>query len=71
MNGLHLIANFLGNNSASDYEVIVSNRIGSCNKMRCRMAIKLHLLQSHLYFFPENPRAVSNEQGKILMETRY
>jgi hypothetical protein len=43
----------------------------------CAMSLKVHFLNDHLDYFPENPGAVSEEQGERFyqdikeMETRY
>jgi len=31
--------------------------------LRCKVSLKVHFLQSHLDFFPENFEAVSDEHG--------
>ena len=45
--------------------------------MGCRMSLKIHFLHSHLYFFPPNLGAVSDEHGErfhqdiMKMESNY
>ena len=49
----------------------------SYEKLGCNMSVKVHFLQSHLDYFPENLGAVSEEQGERFhqdiktMEKRY
>ena len=38
--------------------------ISNLGVMGCNMSIKLHFLNSHIDYFPENLGAVSEEQGK-------
>ena len=72
-----LSANILGNNKAPQYKEGVYNLIKSYKEMGCHMSHKIHFLHSNLDFFPENLKAVSDEQGEHFhkdiktMETRY
>ena len=69
--------NFLGNKKSPTYKEGVKNLIDAYKEMNCRMSLKIHFLQSHLDFFPENLGAVSDEQGERfhqdiqMMEKRY
>lgn len=38
--------------------------LNAYHKMGCNMSLKIHFLDSHLDFFPENLGAVSDEQGE-------
>jgi hypothetical protein len=68
---------FLGNFKASNYRDIVGELLNSYKDMGCNMSLKMHFLDSHLYFFPENLGAVSDEHGEPFhqdisaMEKRY
>ena len=68
---------FLGNKKADNYHVLVTTMLFGYCDLGCKMSIKLHFLHSHLDEFPNNPGAVSDEQGKqfhqnlMTMEHRY
>ena len=55
----------------------ISNNGCICAKFCCNMSLKIHLLHSHLDFFPKNLGAVSNEHGErfhqeiSIMKRRY
>jgi len=56
--------NFLGNNKVPDFEEIVSDMIENYERLKCLMNVKLHFLDSHLNYFPENLGDYSEEQGE-------
>jgi hypothetical protein len=66
-----VIAKFLGNYKDHNYKQIVGKMLG------CAMRLKVHFLNAHLDYFPENLGAVSEEHGERFhqdikeMETRY
>ena len=68
---------FLDNKKADNYHVLVTTILLAYRDLGCRMSIKLHFLHSHLDEFPNNPGAVSDEQGErfhqdfMTMEHRY
>jgi len=68
---------FLGNHKAANYQDVVQDLLTSYKAMGCNMSLKIHLLESHLDFFPENLGAVSDEHGErfhhdiMTMENRY
>ena len=68
---------FLGNHRAENYSAIVKELLASYRNLGCNMSLKIHFLDSHLDFFPENLGAVSDEHGErfhqdiLSMETRY
>ena len=72
-----LCENFLGNHKSPDYREGVQKLLIAYKKMECRMSLKIHFLDSHLDFFPENLGAVNDEQGQQFhqdiqaMEHRY
>lgn len=72
-----LCENFLGNHKSPAYRDGVQNLLSAYKEMECRMSLKIHFLDSHLDFFPENLGAVSDEQGERFhqdiqgMEDRY
>lgn len=72
-----VVANFLGNVKADNYKDIVSELLSAYKGMGCNMSLKIHFLDSHLDFFPENLGAVSDEHGERFhqdisaMENRY
>lgn len=72
-----LVTNFLGNNKSNDYVRVVKRCIGAYRRLGSSMSLKIHLLDSHLDFLPENLGAVSDEHGErfhqdiSVMESRY
>ena len=65
---LAVMANFLGNKKADNYETLVANMLSAFRDLGCNMSVKLHYLYSHLDRFPENLGAVSDEQGQWFHE---
>ncbi len=69
--------NFLGNNKADNYRVLVSKLLASYQNQGVNMSLKIHMLHSHLDFFPPNLGDLSDEQGErfhqemLKMEKRY
>jgi len=45
---------FYRNNKVPDFEEIVSDMIENYERLECLMNVKLHFLDSHLNYFPEN-----------------
>lgn len=72
-----VVANFLGNYKSADYVNVVQTCIRAYRQLGCNMSLKIHLLDSHLNFFPENLGSVSDEHGErfhqdiSVMESRY
>jgi hypothetical protein len=72
-----VVKKFLGNCKDTDFENIVGNMMKNLKALGCSMSLKLHFLDSHLSYFPENLGAVSEEQGERFhqdikeMERRY
>ncbi|GBM32553.1 hypothetical protein AVEN_187143-1 [Araneus ventricosus] len=72
-----VIISFLGNKKDPNYKSIVEEMIKKFKILVCSMSLKVHFLDSHLDYFPENLGAVSEEQGEIFhqdikeMERRY
>ena len=68
---------FLGYHKALNYQDVVQDPLTSCKAMGCNMNLKIHFLESHLDFFPENLSEVSDEhderfnQDIVAMEKRY
>ena len=59
-----VVKNFLGNRKAPNYREIVGELLQSYQDMGCNMSLKIHFLDSHLDFFPDNLGAVSDEHGE-------
>ena len=55
-----VMANFLGNKKADNYETLVANMLSAFCDLGCNMSVKLHYLYSHL----ENLGTISDEQGE-------
>ena len=72
-----VVNNFLGNVKAENYEALVTELLSAYREMGCNMSLKIHFLDAHLDFFPENLGAVSDEHGErfhqdvATMEKRY
>jgi hypothetical protein len=52
---------FWGNHKAENYHEIVSDLLTAYKAYGCNMSLKVHFLDSHLDFFPENLGTVSDE----------
>jgi hypothetical protein len=57
--------NFLGNYKAENYRDMVADLVQSYKPMGCNMSLKVHFLDSHLDFFPQNLRAVGDEYREL------
>lgn len=72
-----VVSDFLGNHKSPNYVDIVHRCIDAYSSMGCNMSLKIHLLDSHLDFFPPNLGDVSDEHGErfhqdiSVMESRY
>jgi len=55
---------FLGNHKAANYQDVVQDLLTLYKAMGCNMSLKIHFLESHLDFFPENFCEVSDEHGE-------
>jgi len=68
---------FLRNHKAVEYQDVVQDLVTSYKGMGCNMSLKIHFLESHLDFFPENLGKVSDVHGERIhqdltaMEKRY
>lgn len=72
-----VVNGFLGNVKSDRYKMLIAKLFTAYKNMGCRMSLKMHLLHSHLDFFPDNLGAVSDEQGErfhqdiAVIERRY
>ena len=57
-------ANFLGNIRAQDYKQLFEDMLSLHHKLGCSMFLKIHMLHSHLDFFPDNCGMVSDENAE-------
>ncbi|GBN64478.1 hypothetical protein AVEN_145573-1 [Araneus ventricosus] len=55
---------FLGNKKDPNYKYIIEEMIKNVKILVCSKNLKVHFLDSHLNYFPENLGAVSEEQGE-------
>jgi len=68
---------FVRNHKAANYQDVVDDLLTSYKAMGCNMSLKIHFLESHLNFFPENLGEVSDEHGErfhqdiMTMEKQY
>ncbi|GBM05799.1 hypothetical protein AVEN_275-1 [Araneus ventricosus] len=59
-----VITSFDGNKKDPKYKFIVEEMIKNFKILGCSTSLKVHFLDSHLDYFPENLGEVSEEQGK-------
>jgi hypothetical protein len=59
-----VVTKFLRNNKDPDYVTVVANMLDKFKVLECLMSLKIHFLNSHFDFSPENLNAVSEEQGE-------
>ena len=57
----YVVTKFLGNNKDPNFKSIVKNMLQKDNNLGCSMSLKVHFLNSHLDYFPENLGAVSRD----------
>lgn len=55
------VENFLGNKKSENWEEMLHNVITNFGKEGCLISLKLHFLDSHLKYFPENLRDYSEK----------
>jgi len=55
---------FLGNHKAFNYHDVMQDLLTLYKAMGCNMSLKIHFLDSHLDFFPENLGKVSDKHGE-------
>ncbi|GBM61672.1 hypothetical protein AVEN_133457-1 [Araneus ventricosus] len=55
---------FLGNKQAENYEDLFGDMVKYFRVVGCNMSLTLHVLDSHLNFFPRNLGAISDEHGE-------
>jgi len=72
-----VVENFLGNEKSPNYKKEIKKLLMNYKRLGCLMNLKLHFLESHLDYFPENLGDYSEEQGERFhqdlktMEQRY
>jgi len=59
-----IVKKFLGKQKDLNYRNIVSKMLDAFKNLGCNMSLKVHFLNSHLDYFPENLGDVSDEQGE-------
>ena len=59
-----VVSNCLEDTKLPNYKKLVKNLLCAFEKLGCDMSVKVHFLQSHLDYFPENLGAMSQEQGE-------
>ena len=55
---------FMVTHKAEKCRDVAADLVQSYKAMGCNMSLKVHFLDSHLDFFPENIRSVSKEHGQ-------
>lgn len=58
-----VVRKFLGNTKDPNYKTIVQRMLAAYEAQGCKMSLKVHFLNSHIDYFPENLGAYSEEQG--------
>jgi hypothetical protein len=61
---VNVVKNCLGNHRAENYKDLINKLLISYKAMGCNMFLKIHILDSHLDYFPENLGAVGDEHGE-------
>jgi hypothetical protein len=56
--------NFPGNIRAENYKELIDDVLSLYHELGCNMSLKIHMLQFHLGFFPDNCGMVSDEHGE-------
>ena len=59
-----VINNFFENTKFRNYKHLVNTIVQNFQEMKVNMSLKIHILYSHLNFFPENLGTVSDEHGE-------
>ena len=62
----NVVHNFLANHKSPDCKQVIDNFLKNYRKIETRMYLEIHLLHSHLDFFPQNLGDTSDEQGEHL-----
>ena len=57
---------FIGNHKAANYQDVMQDLLILYKAMGRNMSLKIHFLETHLDFFPENLSKVSDEHGDII-----
>ncbi|GBN99419.1 hypothetical protein AVEN_15803-1 [Araneus ventricosus] len=63
-----VITSFLGNKKEPNYKCTVEDMIKNFKILGCSISLKVHFLDSHLDYFPENLGVVSEEQDEIFLQ---
>ena len=61
-----VVHGFLGNNKDPNYKNLVGTMLNHYKNLGCNMSVKVHFLNSHLDYFPENLGDYSEEQGETV-----
>ncbi|KRY69512.1 hypothetical protein T4A_4447 [Trichinella pseudospiralis] len=61
---MNVVARFLGKKKDPEYGRLVNDMLENFQKLGWNMNLKLHFLNLHLDFFPQNLGNVGEEQGK-------
>jgi hypothetical protein len=59
-----LSTNFFGNIRAENYKELIGDKFLLYYNLGCDLSLKIHMLHSHLDFFPYNCGMISDEQGE-------
>jgi hypothetical protein len=63
----HLVStNFLGNIRAENYKELIED-MSLYHKLGCSMSLKIHMLHSHLDYFPDNCSRFSDEHSELFI----
>ena len=59
--------NFLGNMRAANYKELTEDMLSLYHKLGCNVSLKIHMLHSHLDFFPDNCGVVIDEHVELFI----
>jgi len=58
--------NFLGNIGAENYKELIED-MSLYHKLGCNVSLKIHMICSHLDFFPNNSAMISDEHSELFI----
>ena len=60
-------SNFHGDMRAENYKELIEEILSLYHKLGCSMSLKIHVLHSHVDFFPDNCGMFSDEHGELFI----
>jgi len=59
--------NFLGNIRAENYKELIEDVLSLYHKLGCNVSLKIHMIHSHLDYYPDTCGMFSDEHGELLI----